>query len=254
VQHPTFPGHKVLAVAAHERAVHSLLLLLRDSDDLPCGPGRGMMGSRRYGQLETGRQLAWCVRPVAIRAVGSAHPRIRSLRALLKDQTVWGPTFLALKASSRAQVFQPPGCAYYQYTRRQVQEHFQQNNVDIVVVGDSIIRQLFARAVHMLRGQVGPVQRPPQEHFLNLLPKQPHFVCLCAAASAGSMQCATLQPRTPRPRGRMCSAPTVARPDESPQIPCCARYRAFVEGTEFPASWQDVFARVSVVQVLAVRH
>ena len=51
-------------------------------------------------------------------------------------------------------MFQPPGCAYYQYTRRQVQEHFQQHNVDVVVVGDSIVRQLFARAVHMLRGQV----------------------------------------------------------------------------------------------------
>ena len=54
----------------------------------------------------------------------------------------------------RAQVFQPPSCTYYQYTRRQVQEHFQQGNVDIAVVGDSIMRQLFARVLHMMRGQV----------------------------------------------------------------------------------------------------
>jgi len=82
------------------------------------------------------------------------------------------------------QVFQPPGCAYYQYTRRQVQEHFQQNNVDIVVVGDSIVRQLFARAVHMLRGQVGTLQHLCQSiaWILKSLAKAKSFglpVCSC---------------------------------------------------------------------------
>lgn len=51
-------------------------------------------------------------------------------------------------------VFQPPACKYHQYTRSEVLDYFQGGGVDIVVVGDSFVRQLFVRLVHLLRGQV----------------------------------------------------------------------------------------------------
>ena len=51
-------------------------------------------------------------------------------------------------------VFQPPECKYHQYTRGEVLGYFQGSGVDIVVVGDSFIRQLFVRLVHLMRGQV----------------------------------------------------------------------------------------------------
>lgn len=51
-------------------------------------------------------------------------------------------------------VFQPAECEYSQYTRKEILTYFQGAGVDIVVVGDSFIRQLFVRLVHLLRSQV----------------------------------------------------------------------------------------------------
>ena len=56
----------------------------------------------------------------------------------------------------RHRVFQPPECQYRQYTRSEVLEYYQGGNVDIMVVGDSFIRQLFVRLVHLFRGQASP--------------------------------------------------------------------------------------------------
>lgn len=46
------------------------------------------------------------------------------------------------------------GCEYFQYTRGEVLEYFQGEATDILVVGDSFMRQLFVRLTHLLRGQV----------------------------------------------------------------------------------------------------
>lgn len=51
-------------------------------------------------------------------------------------------------------VFQPAECEYSQYTRKEILTYFQGAGVDIVVVGDSFIRQLFVRLVHLMRSQV----------------------------------------------------------------------------------------------------
>lgn len=61
----------------------------------------------------------------------------------------------AADVASVAQVFEPDsGCRYAQYTGSEVLEHFQGSSTDILVVGDSFMRQLFVRLVHLLRGQV----------------------------------------------------------------------------------------------------
>ncbi len=52
-------------------------------------------------------------------------------------------------------MFEPDsGCRYFQYTGAEVLQHFQGAATDILVVGDSFMRQLFVRLVHLLRGQV----------------------------------------------------------------------------------------------------
>lgn len=53
------------------------------------------------------------------------------------------------------QVYAPDsGCEYFQYTRGEVLEYFQAEATDILVVGDSFMRQLFVRLTHLMRGQV----------------------------------------------------------------------------------------------------
>jgi hypothetical protein len=60
-----------------------------------------------------------------------------------------------------AQVFEPDrGCRYAQYTGSEVLDYFQSSATDILVVGDSFMRQLFVRLVHLLRGQVQQSGRP----------------------------------------------------------------------------------------------
>ena len=46
------------------------------------------------------------------------------------------------------------GAPYFQYSRREVLEYYQNEATDILVVGDSFMRQLFVRALHLMRGQV----------------------------------------------------------------------------------------------------
>jgi len=51
-------------------------------------------------------------------------------------------------------VFQPDaGCVYYQYGRQEILESFQGASTDIMIVGDSFLRQLFVRLLHLMRGQ-----------------------------------------------------------------------------------------------------
>lgn len=68
-------------------------------------------------------------------------------------------------------VFQPAECEYSQYTRKEILTYFQGAGVDVVVVGDSFIRQLFVRLVHLLRSQVNFHLHKKQisEFFLPLL-------------------------------------------------------------------------------------
>lgn len=51
-------------------------------------------------------------------------------------------------------VFKPDnGCEYHQYSRAEILEFYQGTATDILVVGDSFMRQLFVRLTHILRGQ-----------------------------------------------------------------------------------------------------
>ncbi len=52
-------------------------------------------------------------------------------------------------------MFQPEsGCRYHQYGRPEILEYFQGSKTDILIVGDSFMRQLFVRLLHLMRGQV----------------------------------------------------------------------------------------------------
>lgn len=51
--------------------------------------------------------------------------------------------------------FEPLGreqCSYYEYSRKEVLDFLQGSNMDIVVAGDSMMRQLYIRMIHMMRG------------------------------------------------------------------------------------------------------
>lgn len=57
-----------------------------------------------------------------------------------------------------SQVFQPDsGCTYHQYGRSEILEFYQDSATDILVIGDSFMRQLFVRLLHLMRGQVALV-------------------------------------------------------------------------------------------------
>ena len=51
--------------------------------------------------------------------------------------------------------FQPNGgeCEYFPYRRREVLAQLLASNADILVAGDSMMRQVFSRLVQMMRGQ-----------------------------------------------------------------------------------------------------
>ena len=73
-------------------------------------------------------------------------PLVAPRRHSLRDrQAAWGTE----------QVFQPDsGCLYHQYGRAEILEYFQGSKTDILIVGDSFMRQLFVRLLHLMRGQV----------------------------------------------------------------------------------------------------
>ena len=51
--------------------------------------------------------------------------------------------------------FQPDGggCEYFPYRRREVLAQLLRHNADILVAGDSMMRQVYSRLVQMMRGQ-----------------------------------------------------------------------------------------------------
>lgn len=57
-------------------------------------------------------------------------------------------------------VFKPPASQYFQYTKSEVQKYFQGNGLDILLIEDSILRQLLVRLVHLFRGQVLLLYKP----------------------------------------------------------------------------------------------
>lgn len=92
------------------------------------------------------------------------------------------------------QVYAPDSeCSYFQYNREEVLETFQGENTDILVVGDSFMRQLFVRLMHLMRGQVRLTLRSVHPVFIlppdaSALRGNPAFMVLFEASGVSDLR------------------------------------------------------------------
>lgn len=102
----------------------------------------------------------WSCRPFHRLMQSLLHHLVAARHHSLRDRQAAGGT---------EQVFQPEsGCRYHQYGRPEILEYFQGSKTDILIVGDSFMRQLFVRLLHLMRGQVRAAlcrRAPPLLHM-----------------------------------------------------------------------------------------
>jgi len=84
-------------------------------------------------------------------------------------------------------------CSYFQYNREEVLDTFQGANTDILVVGDSFVRQLFVRLMHLMRGQVRLTLRSVHPVFIlppdaSALQGNPAFMVLFEASGVSDLR------------------------------------------------------------------